>query len=46
MRTFLIVILGLITAIGFLVWFEHQIERIVAAAGVVAPVDRRQATLF
>ncbi|WP_448252849.1 Mor transcription activator family protein [Ottowia oryzae] len=25
---------------------ERQIERIVAAAGVVAPVDRRQATLF
>lgn len=25
---------------------ERQIERIVAAAGVTAPVDRRQATLF
>jgi hypothetical protein len=25
---------------------ERQIERIVAAAGVCAPVDRRQATLF
>ena len=25
---------------------ERQIERIVAAAGITAPVDRRQATLF
>lgn len=25
---------------------ERQVERIVAAAGVVAPVDRRQSTLF